>query len=164
MCNSLVKYFSIFYNIRNVVTSHVVRAIYFACIHSRIKYGIETYGSASEYNISKLQTLQNKLLKLLTKKERYYSTNKLHKNLNILKVKPIYETPVLIRDTPIALFKNYFDLRGHAHNYNLRNNEDLASNQIRTNTEAHSTHTVGAKLWNNTPKVITDITMQELFG
>ena len=79
VCNNLIKYFSIFYNIRNVVTSHVVRAIYFACIHSRIKYGIETYGSASEYKISKLQILQNKLLKLLIKKERRYSTNKLHK-------------------------------------------------------------------------------------
>ena len=57
VCNNLVKYFSIFYNIRNVVTSHVARAIYFACIHSRIKYGTETYGSASEYKISKLQIL-----------------------------------------------------------------------------------------------------------
>ena len=53
-----------------------------------------------------------------------------------------------IRDTPIIPFKNFFDLRGHAHNYNLRNNEDLATNQIRTN---------------NTPKVITDITMQDVF-
>ena len=168
VCNNLVKYFSIFYNIGNVVTSHVARAIYFACIHSRIKCGIETYGSASEYKISKLQILQNKLLKLLTKKERRYSTNELHKSLNILKVKHIYETSVLmfvhgcIRDTPIAPFKNYFDPRGHAHNYNLRNNEDLATNQIRTNMGAHSTHTVGAKLWNNTPKVITDITMQHV--
>ena len=67
------------------------------------------------------------------------------------------------RDTPIAPFKNYFDLRGHADNYNLRNNEDLATNQIRTNMGAHSTHTVGAILWNNTPKVITDITMQNVF-
>ena len=66
VCNNLIKYFSIFYNIRNVVTSHVVRAIYFTCIHSRIKYGIETYGSASEYKISKLQILQNKLLKFFT--------------------------------------------------------------------------------------------------
>ena len=169
VCNNLVKYFSIFYNIRNVVTSHVKRAIYFACIHSKIKYGIETYGSASEYKISKLQILQNKLLKLLTKKERRYSTNELHKSLNILKVKHIYETSVLtfvhgcIRDMPIARIKNYFDLRGHAHHYNLRNNEDLATNQIRTNMGAHSTHTVGAKLWNNTPKVITDITMQNVF-
>ena len=37
VCNNLVKYFNIFYNIRNVVTSHVARAIYFACIHSIIK-------------------------------------------------------------------------------------------------------------------------------
>ena len=95
VCNNLVKYFSIFYNIRDIITIHVARAIYFSCIHSRVKYGIETYGSASEYKMAKLQILQNKLLKLLTKKDRRYSTNKLHIDLNILKVKHIYEMSVL---------------------------------------------------------------------
>ena len=61
--------------------------------------------------MAKLQILQNKLLKLLTKKDRRYSTNKLHIDLNILKVKHIYEMSVLtfvhgcVRGIPIDSFK-----------------------------------------------------------
>ena len=169
VCNNLVKYFSIFYNIRDIITIRVARAIYFSCIHSRVKYGIETYGSASEYKMAKLQILQNKHLKLLTKKDRRYSTNKLHTNLNILKIKHIYEMSVLtfihgcVRGIPIDSFKNYYDFRGDTHNYSLRNNEDLSSNQVRSNMGANTTHSVGAKLWNNTPKFITDISEQTAF-
>ena len=157
VCNNLVKYFSIFYNIGNVVTSHVVRAIYFACIHSRIKYGIETYGSASEYKISKLQILQNKLLKLLTKMERRYSTNELHKSLNILKVKHIYETSVLmfvhgvsgIRPLPHLRITLIYEVM-----LIITTSETMrTSRQIRYGlTWGHTTHTVGAKLWSSTPQ------------
>ena len=116
-----------------------------------------------------LLILQNKLLKLLTNRNRRYSTNQLHTDLDILKIKHIYETSVLlfvhecIRDTPIEPFRNYFILRGDTHNHNLRNNDNLASNQIRTNKGADSTHTVGAKLWNDIPKNITDIEERSTF-
>ena len=166
VCNNLVKYFSIFYNIRDIITIHVARAIYFSCIHSRVKYGIETYGSASEYKMAKLQ---NKLLKLLTKKDRRYSTNKLHIDLIIYKVKHIYQMSVLtfvhgcVRGIPIGSFKKYYDFRGDTHNYSLRINEELSSNQVRSNIGANTTHSVGAKLWNNTPKFITDISEQTAF-
>lgn len=119
--------------------------------------------------MAKLQILQNKLLKLLTKKDRLYSTNKLHNDLNLLKVKHIYEMSVLtfvhgcIKDTPIDSFINYFDFRGNTHNYSLRNNEDISSNQVRSNMGANTTHSVGMKLWNRTPKIITEITKQTTF-
>ena len=63
VCNNLVRYFSIFYNIRDIITIHVARAIYFSCIHSRVKYGMETYGSASEYKMAKLKYYKINFLK-----------------------------------------------------------------------------------------------------
>ena len=119
--------------------------------------------------MAKLQILQNKLLKSLIKKDRHYSTNKLHIDLNILKVKHIYEMSLLtfvhecVRGIPIDSFKNYYDFRGDTHNYSLRNNEDLSSNQVRSNIGANTTHSVGAKLWNNTSKFITSISEQTAF-
>ena len=59
-----------------------------------------------------------------------------------------------IRDTPIAPFKYYFDLRGNAHDENFRNNEDLAPNQIPANMGAHSTHIVDAKLGKIPPTLL----------
>ena len=101
--------------------------------------------------MAKLQILQNKCLKLLIKNDRCYSTNKLHIDLNILKVKHIYVMSVLkfvhgcVRGTPIDSFKNYYDFRGDTHNYSLKNNEDLSSNQVRSNMGANTPHSVGAK-------------------
>ena len=98
-----------------------------------------------------------------------YKYYKINIDLNILKVKHIYEMSVLtfvhgcVRGIPIDSFKKYYDFRGDTHNYSLRNDEELSSNQVRSNMGANTTHSVGAKLWNNTPKFITDISEQTVF-
>ena len=55
-------------------------------IYSRLMYGISLYGTADKNIIKPLQIIQNKLLRVLTKKEYTYSTDKLHKDLDILEV------------------------------------------------------------------------------
>ena len=55
-------------------------------IYSRIKYGSIITGQTTKENIEKIQTLQNKLLKVLYKKNYCFSTNKLHNELAVLKV------------------------------------------------------------------------------
>ena len=60
ICSVLVRYYSIFYNIRNSITSDIARAIYYACIYPHISYAIEIYGAANDTSMSKLQVQQNK--------------------------------------------------------------------------------------------------------
>ena len=86
ICKSLVKYFTVFYNIRKYISKKLMRTIYYTSIYSVIKYGIEIYGSAGITELKRIQTLQNKLLKVLLNKDYQYSTNLLHSELNILKV------------------------------------------------------------------------------
>ena len=48
--NSLVKYFGIFNHVKTIISKKIARQLYFAFIHSRIKYGIEVFGDcANEY-------------------------------------------------------------------------------------------------------------------
>ena len=54
-------------------------------IYSRLKYGSIVTGQTTITNINKIQTLQNKLLKVLSYKHIRYPTNKLHNELSILK-------------------------------------------------------------------------------
>ena len=63
-----------------------MRQLYYAFIYSRIKYGIELYGSSSASNMNKVQVIQNKLLKMVLKLDRLMATNDLHKNIQILKI------------------------------------------------------------------------------
>ena len=64
--------------------------MYFAFINSHISYGIEVFVHCVDEHLSKLQTLRNKLLKLMLKLDRSTSTNQLHRNLSLLKVSDIY--------------------------------------------------------------------------
>ena len=86
ICKSIIKYFCIFNRFKYKITPVVVRQLYYAFIHSRIKYGIELYGSSSASNMNKVQVIQNKLLKMVLKLDRLMPTNDLHKIIKILKI------------------------------------------------------------------------------
>ena len=47
-CKSLLKLFGIYYRLRKFVTPQLSRTIYYASIYSKISYGIEVYGTASD--------------------------------------------------------------------------------------------------------------------
>ena len=95
VCASLVKYIGIFNHIKSFITLRIARQMYFAFINSCISYGIEVYGHCADEHLRKLQTLQNKLLKLMLKLDRRISTNQLHRNLSLLKVSDIHTVSVL---------------------------------------------------------------------
>ena len=163
VCSSLTRYFSIFYNIRHFINYDLARIIYNACIYSKVKYGIEIYGSASKNRISKIQTLQNKLLRLLMRKDRMYSSNQLHKDLNILNITDIFKTTVLsfvhncIKGNPIPVFQNYYQDREGVHQHYTRNRQQLQTDRFRTNMGKSTTHYNGAILWNNLGNDLTSI-------
>ena len=60
-----LKFFGIFNHVKHFVSKRIARQLYFSFIYSRINYGIEVYGSCADEHFSKLQVMQNKLLKLL---------------------------------------------------------------------------------------------------
>ena len=95
VCNSLIKFFSIFKQLRHKVTTNIVRQLYHAFIYSKIKYGLEVYGNTSSRNISKLQVMQNKLLKYVMRFDIRTGTNLLHTTLDIMKVEDIHKNNVL---------------------------------------------------------------------
>ena len=65
-------------------------------MYSNISYGVEIYDSCSYTSLDRLQVMKNKLLKLLLRLDPYTSTNLLHSDLNILKVKDLYNTSVTV--------------------------------------------------------------------
>ena len=72
------------------VSNQLARKLYYAFVYSNISYGIEVYVSCSDTSLDRLQVIQNKLLKLLLRLDPSTSTNLLLSELNILKVKDLY--------------------------------------------------------------------------
>ena len=72
----------------------IARQLFFAFMYSRIQYGIEIYGNCAK-ETSKLQVMQNKLLKLLLKYDRRTPTSFLHHVLSILQLNDTHIVKVL---------------------------------------------------------------------
>ena len=124
-------------------------------IYSRIKYGISLYGQAGTSKLKRIQTLQNCLLKVLTKNTYRFSTDELHNSLDLLKVKDIADQEVVTfvhnyfsnRLPPV--FAGYFGTLFSQHGMNTRNGTNLLTiDSHDTDIAASSTKILGAKLWN----------------
>jgi len=138
VCKSLRRYFSVFYNIRRYLNKAHIRSIYYSMIYSKIKYGITTYGLTTAKNIKKVQTMQNKLLKVITNQTYRSPTNELHNSLEILKVKDILTQEILCfvhnfaNDKLPHIFKNYYKKFNETHNINTRNQEKYKPPKCKT--------------------------------
>ena len=154
LCKSLIKYFGIFNKVKYFVTSKLARQLYFAFIYSRINYGIEVYGVCAKSLMQKLQILQSKLLKLLLRLDSRTSTNKLHKELNILKVQDVYKVNILhfvntcLNGNCPEIFEMYFSF--HQPLYSTRSQGTLAIPRSRTTLGSLSSTIRGPNLWNTT--------------
>ena len=101
---------------------------------------------------STLQTVQNKVIKLLLNLNWQSSTNYIHKYLHILKISDIYKVAILefVHDchnnrTP-STFQNYFQ-QGQTH-YNTRQTGNLRPNYARLTLGSTCVKNQGARLWN----------------
>ena len=167
VCNKLKRYFKLFYSIRNYVNITQVKIIYYAFIYSRIKYGITTFGFTDNNKIQRMQVLQNKLLKVLQAKNYRYSTNRLHNELEIIKVEDIAKLDAVtfihnyFNNKLPPIFNNYFTLVRDTHNLNTRSSDqDIYFDTYKTKIGISSMKSIGAKTWNelsNSNKLIKNV-------
>ena len=117
-----------------------------------------------------MQVLQNKLLKVLLAKNYKYSTNKLHNDLKLIKVKDIakLEASTFIHNyfnnklPPV--FNNYFTLITEIHDRVTRRSEkDIYFKTYKTNIGISSMKSIGAKNWNELSNSYKDIKNMKTF-
>ena len=94
--DKVVKYIGIFYKLQNILPATVLQTIYFAFVHLHIMYGIEMYGSASISHLDKLSELNNKLLRILQRRDLCTRTEELYKTHNTLPVTKLYVMQILV--------------------------------------------------------------------
>ena len=117
--------------------------------------------------MNKVQILQNKLMKMLLRIDRLTPTEALHRKLNILKVRDIYEcnllsfvNDILIRRCP-EVFTDYFVLKQNA--YDLRTKGQLVVPSARIMFGDRQVKIKGAQLWNRLPKDLLNKRLNKSF-
>ena len=164
VCNSLKKCFSIFYGIRDYLNTKQVRTLYYSLVYSKITYGLAAYGLTSKGNLLQIQRLQNKLLKVLSKKHYMHPTNELHNYLKILKVNDLVEQEILtfvfnfMKSKLPKKFDDYFKLRKTNQQIVTRKFENaLVPPTTRTNYGEQTIKVKGATLWNQLPSTLQEL-------
>ena len=151
VCNSLLKFFGIIKQVRHRVTKNTVRQLYHAFIYSKIKHGLEVYGNTSLKNISKVQVMQNKLLRYIMHLDIRTRTDFLHTPLNIMKVEDIRKNNVLnfvnmcLMGKCPDIFNQYYQVKSTPYITRQEGNLDIPSHRIEYG--ARSVKVVGAKFW-----------------
>ena len=154
VCNNLSKNFHMFYTIRNLLTDQLKKQLYYSLVHSRILYGIEIYGACSGTLLNKVIVMQNKLLKILYNRPFRTSTNELHAELKLLKVRDIYNVNILkfvyesINKNSIIQFHDYFLKHHRLHDHDTRNENNLYHRIMNTKYGESTLSFKGTELWN----------------
>ena len=170
LSESLSQIINAFKIIKNYVPEDKKRMLYYAYIYSRIQYGIEMYGTASKKLIKKVQTKQNRAIKVLHNKNFYTPTTQLHKELRYPLVKDIEKINVCKfvhkqrnNKTP-KIFNDLFTENKDKHKYNTRQSQNLATPLAATNFSQKTIDFRGPRTWNSIPMKIRKLECNKHFG
>ena len=143
--------------LRNCVNIETLREVYHALIHSYLRYGIITWGTASETVLKPLQTLVNRAIRIICFAPLgRIDIDPLFEILGFLNIEDVYALEVgkfiykreyNLLPVPMA---NYFEMRTvPQHGYNLRSNQNtrLPEMRYRTNIAETSIQKRGNELW-----------------
>ena len=114
---------------------------------------------ANTGDLKPIQTLQNKLMKVLLNKNYMYPTNQLHTDLSILKIIDIFKQEVLnfvfsqFNKLLPEIFDNYYVTFSSLHNIATRgSNTQFIIPRHNSNIGAWTVKVYGASLWNEIPQ------------
>ncbi len=158
LVKTLISTANSFKVIKNKVRTENKRTLYHAYIYSKIQYGIEVYGRATQTLLKRVQTQQNRALKILYRLDYLTPTIKLHTDLNLLLVKDIYKCSIAKfvykqqNNLLPNIFNKYIIKNTNIHNYNTR--QMLHVPHITKQIGKYKTEYQGVVIWNALPKNI----------
>jgi len=169
--NKLIKFVSIFYQIRTKVPRDVLRMIYFAFVHSHLLYGIEVYANATANHLSKLIVLNNKLLRILQYKSIKSHSIDLYITYSTLPIQLVHNYQILIfihkyvynKDKLPSVFSNYFEENSLFHCYNTRQKDYFHTYTVLSDLGKKSVKYKGSRLWSALPSDVKDIKSLQTF-
>jgi len=169
--NKLIKLVSIFYKIRTKLCNNILRMIYFAFVHSHLLYGVEVYANTTVNHLSKLITLNNKLLRILQNKSIKTHNSELYRTYFTLPLQLLHNFRILLfihnyvhhRNKLPAVFSTYFEVNKVLHCHDTRQKNDFHVHAVQFEIGKKIIRNKGTKLWNDLPDDIKQITSPLLF-
>ena len=160
ICTKVAKAAGIIFKIRNKAPQNVIMLLYHSLVGTYLRYGIASWGSAKTTALSKLRSLQNKVVRYITHSSQDTNISDEYNNLKILKLDEMYFLEVgkfMHRNSNENLpqsFDEYFRHIDHHHNTRTRLNTVFALPRPRTELGKQSIRYKGVKIWGEIPPSI----------
>jgi len=145
---------------------NILRMIYFAFVHSHLLYGVEVYANTTASHLSKLITLNNKLLRILQNKSIKTHNSELYRTYFTLPLQLSHNIRILLfihnyvhhRNKLLAVFSTYFEVNKVLHCHDTRQKNDFHMHVVQFEIGEKIIRNKGTKLWNDLPDDIKQMT------
>ena len=129
--NQVLKVNSVISRLKNTVPSNILKTIYNSLIYPHISYAIMAWGNISNKEIKRLEILQKRAIRNISKAKYNSHTNILYKNLGLLKISDIFNLScikfylkVKSNQAP-QYFHDLLPQNSHLHSHLTRSNQNL---------------------------------------
>ena len=151
----LSRYSGLFYRIRKFLDQKTLCMLYHSLIHSRIQYGIVTWGTANKTLIHELNIKLNNIVRTITYSNRSCPMTPLYKSLNFLKLNDIYSLELAkfmyqlhnkkFKTALKDCFVNITEI--HSHNTRIKRNIVYFKPRVKTSIGKKSLSYRGNEIW-----------------
>ena len=146
-------------------SARCLKILYFAFVHPHLLHGIELYANTSSVHLSKIITLNNKILRILQNQPYNSSVKDLYAEYNTLPIPQLHIQQLLIlvhkfvyhRHLLPSIFLNYFQDNKSIYSYDTRNKANLHLHSVNTTYGQRSVKYEAASLWNDLPQSVKDV-------
>jgi len=163
----LTGFVGAFRHINSFLSSKCKNMFYFAHIQSILSYLIPIWANTSQYNINRVQRLQNKAIKAIYNIPYETRTNTLYTSLPIfplIKLKQLESCKLVYKIQSNSLKSNItLSKNSTKHNYNTRTAELISQNKVRTEKGLKSPIYTAVKQFNELPSDIKNAQNYNIF-
>jgi len=133
--------------------------LYFAFVYPHLLHGIEIYGNTCKSHISKLEILNNKILRILQNKSIRTPVTELYKLYDTLSLSQLHDYQILLfvhkllhYADKLPVFNSYIAQNRSINQYNTRGKLNLHLNTPHSTFGKRLQKYKGSILWNNLPE------------
>ena len=156
LSSKLSRSAGIFSKLRYYLKKDVLIRVYHALFNSHLQYGILCWGSTYESNLNRLQVLQNRAIRNISRAPRFYRLANYYLNYRILKVHDLYDLEISkfmhshYNENVPSCFNSFFQLASNRSTRNATNHK-YSLPRYRSARGQRSVRFYGPKVWNKLP-------------
>src|SRR5260221_1263837 len=167
----ILKFTSLFYRLREILPTSILRNLYFALVYPHIIYGIELYANTYQTYLDQLIKTNNKILRISLRRKMDTPIVELYKSYNTLPIPLLFRHNINILVHKVlfgpeglpAVYRDHFCLNNVIHEHNTRHCRDLHRSVVNSGYGFRSIREIGPRMWNNIPGMVQQCRSELLF-